>query len=76
MVGEIMKSKEIIFTNMRECPMPGCKRGYLDCSVDFHGGILCPEHKIRMADVFKDKQGKLYHYVWQFTEKGEGEIGE
>ena len=65
-----MKAKEIVFTDIIECPVPGCKRGFLTGCVTHGGKVLCPEHHCEMAEVFKDAKGNKYHYVWKFAKEG------
>ena len=62
-----MKSRELIFTKIIECPYPGCKRGCF-CDVPFGNEYVCPEHKRHFFPVFEDEKGKRYTLVRHFGE--------
>lgn len=60
-----MRAKEIMFDNLIECPVKGCKRGFYT-SIPMYGHYICPEHQTFMNNVFRDKKGTKYMEVIKF----------
>ena len=61
-----MKETPLIFTNIVECPVSGCKRGFYTELVSDCCTYYCPEHHKRFTALFLDQKGKKYRLVTSF----------
>ena len=61
-----MKHKELIFTGIIECPVPGCKRGFYTGLWKEYQTVICPEHRKHFCSVLEDKKGNKYRVVDNF----------
>ena len=61
-----MREKQLIFTKIIECPVPGCKRGFLTEIIDDCNTFYCPEHHKAFSAILMDQDGKKYRLVREF----------
>lgn len=68
------QAKELIYTNLLECPVPGCKRGVFEANISVVCHYMCPEHQKNFSAVLKDNEGKEYRLVYKFGDSKEPRI--
>lgn len=68
------QAKELIYTHILECPVPGCKRGMFDASISDVVHYMCPEHQKMFSAVLKDEEENEYRLVYKFSDSKEPRI--
>lgn len=68
------QAKELIYMNILECPVPGCKRGIFEANISDVSHYMCPEHQKHFSAILEDAEGKQYRLVYKFKDSKEPRI--